>query len=75
MDIKTYIWKNRMTLRDFATLVGCNYSYMSRIATEKLLPSPELAKKIEAATNGQIKAKKMIRKKLEDCFKKEFAEE
>lgn len=72
MDLETYLWKNRIELKDFATKVGCHYSYISMIANNKRTPSLKLARKIEEVTNGQVKAKTMIKKKIQNYLKKAF---
>ncbi len=72
MDLDTYLWKNRIEIKDFAAKVGCHNSYISMIANNKRSPSIKLAKKIEEATNGQVKAKKMIKTKINNYLKKAF---
>lgn len=52
MDLKTYLkGKDR---KKFADLIGTKKSYINLLACNASRPSPELALKIEQATNGEV---------------------
>ena len=54
MDLKTYRATFNVTYGEIAELCGCGLPTISRIAHKTLIPSFDLARKIESATNGCV---------------------
>jgi transcriptional regulator with XRE-family HTH domain len=61
MEIKLYLAKNRMTIKEFCELIGYSRNQISGIINGKLKPSIRLAKTIEQATNGEVKAEELLK--------------
>lgn len=57
MNLRMYLAKENLKLKDFCKLVGVHPNYMSRISHGKILPGRRLAKDIEVATGGEVKLK------------------
>jgi len=53
MDLRTYLFKNRLTQRYFADLCGCNNITISHIVNGKR-PGKRIAKEIEEKTKGLV---------------------
>lgn len=60
MDLRTYLFHKRMSIADFSRQLNCSRDHLSRIVNEKLKPSERLAKDIEQATDGEVKAKDLL---------------
>lgn len=56
MNLREYLFYNKITVKDFADKLGYSRSYISGIVHELSMPSPRLAKEIEKVTQGKIKA-------------------
>ncbi len=54
MKLKSYLAEIGMTVKDFSSLVECNYRYLSRIMNGHIKPGKRLAKEIEDITGGQV---------------------
>lgn len=54
MDLREYLFRNRMSQGEFAEKIGTTRRYVSAISTGYYRPGPRLAKDIEAATEGQV---------------------
>jgi hypothetical protein len=54
MKLKSYLAEIGMSVKDFSSLVGCNYRYMSRIMNGHTMPGKRLKKNIEDLTCGQV---------------------
>ena len=61
MNIKEYLYLNRMSVNEFAGRINCSRSYFSRLINGHVKPGKRLAKDIEEATNGKIKAKDLLK--------------
>jgi hypothetical protein len=58
MDLKCYLQdKNRI---EFADLIGTSYGYLRLLVCNVRRPSPELAARISAATNGEVTIEELL---------------
>lgn len=55
MDLRTYLFDNKIKQREFANYVGIRDSYLSLLVNKKKLPRKYMQKLIEYATNGAVK--------------------
>lgn len=60
MDLREYLFKNRMTLVEFSRVVDFNRDHLSRVMHGRKRPSKKLARIIEKATNGHVKAQELL---------------
>lgn len=60
MTLKEYLFLYRIKVSDFAEKINCNRSYFSRLINGKVKPGKRLAKDIEIATNGEVKASELL---------------
>ncbi len=65
MKLKSYLADIGMTVKDFSSLVQCNYRYMSRIMNGHVKPGKRLAQDIEDLTDGQVKLIEQLEKTKE----------
>lgn len=61
MQLKLYLVKNRLTIKEFSDMIGYSRNQISGIANEKLKPSLRLAKVIENATNGEVTVEELMK--------------
>jgi hypothetical protein len=54
MNLDQYLFQNGMTDAAFAVKVGHSQPHVNRVRRMVTTPSPELAKRIEAATDGAV---------------------
>jgi len=54
MKIEEFLEKENMSIAKFALNIGVHYTHILRIVNGQRRPSPELALKIEQATDGQV---------------------
>jgi transcriptional regulator with XRE-family HTH domain len=54
MELKDYLKKNRLKLKNFCDETGLNYGYLRHISNKRRIPSPEMALRIEIATGGNV---------------------
>lgn len=54
MELKLYLVKNKITIKEFCEKIGYSRNQISGIANGKLKPSMRLAKVIEEATHGEV---------------------
>lgn len=54
MELKTYLTSTGTSQAAFAERVGISASFLSEILNGPKEPGPEMAQKIEAATNGAV---------------------
>ncbi len=78
MDLRFYMFKNKLKNQEFCKVIGCDRSILSQIVNGKYVPSKKLAIRIEEATNGNVKAifyeklrRKKFIKKLREILKKD----
>lgn len=63
MDLREYLFHNRLSIVQFSEMVYSSRTHMSAIVHGKLRPSKRLAKLIENATNGEVKAESLLKEK------------
>lgn len=60
MDLKEYLYKNNITITEFARLLDLNRSFIYRWFDGIQFPSEEVLKQISELTNGTIKTKNQL---------------
>jgi DNA-binding transcriptional regulator YdaS (Cro superfamily) len=55
MDLRTYLFFNRITQKKFSEQIGYQSAYIGLICQGRKKPGRKLAKLIELATEGQVK--------------------
>lgn len=62
VTLKEYLWSNRFRMfsYEFADKVGVERRYLSAIVNGRYVPSVQLAKAIQKATDGEIKWNDLI---------------
>ena len=63
MDLREYIFRNRLTITAMAQQLMVNRNYLARIVNGHLIPSKRLAKDIERCTNQDVKAEEFVKMK------------
>ena len=61
MNLREYLFQHRMSVTDFSQLVDYSRTHLSAIVNGKLKPSPKLARRIEKETQGEVKAKDLLK--------------
>lgn len=59
--LKEYLFYQQKSVTDFAKELMVSRSYMNKIVLGKASPSRLLAKEIERATNGEVKAEDLLK--------------
>jgi len=73
MELKVWLWENKVTTGHFAERLKCNRAHLAQICSYKRMPGIELARKIEAETRGQVKARYILAKAYDEFLEKEFS--
>lgn len=60
MKLKEYLKNNETTMAKFASAVGVTQPCISLISNGRRRPEPELARKIEKATNGAVTFRELL---------------
>lgn len=63
MDLREYLFRQRISVQEFAEKLEYSRTHLSLIVNGKGRPSPRLAKAIEKATNGEVTAEELLKKK------------
>jgi len=63
MDLREYLFVNRLTVKEFSEKLDYSRTHLSGVIHGKLSPSRKLARAIEKATSGQVTAEEMMRSK------------
>lgn len=58
--LQDYLNNFKITQRKFSESLGIHYMYLNQIANGIRRPSPELALKIEQATDGQVTLRELL---------------
>lgn len=66
MDLREYLFRQRISVTDFAKLIGCSRAYISKIVNDQIRPGKRLAKDIELITNGEVTAEELLKGKKEN---------
>lgn len=54
MTLKEYLKLRQISVNEFAKDVGIDYTYVSRLKNGERRPSPDVALRIEKATQGMV---------------------
>lgn len=54
MELKDFLYKNKISQADFSRKIGVTQARISQIVNRKKNPSSHLMKTIEEATNGEV---------------------
>ncbi len=65
MDLRRYLFENRITQRQFANMIDYNRCYVSMITKGKI-PGAKAARAIEKATNGIVRFPKKNEEETHD---------
>lgn len=60
MDLRIYLYSNRISITDFSKQLKCSRDHLSKIVNGKLKPSLRLAEDIQQATNGEVTIKELL---------------
>jgi transcriptional regulator with XRE-family HTH domain len=63
MELREYLFRKRMTLTSFCETINYDITYISKIMNGARKPGKHLAKMIELATNGEVKAEELLKGK------------
>jgi transcriptional regulator with XRE-family HTH domain len=63
MKLKDYLYHNRISIQDFADRLEYSRTHLSQIVNGQSFPSKRLAKAIEQATAGKVKAEDLLKEK------------
>lgn len=63
MNLREYLFRQRISVQDFAEKLEYSRTHLSLIVNGKGKPSPRLAKSIERATNGEVTAQELLKGK------------
>ena len=61
MNLKEYLFVKKISITEFSNFMGYSRTHMSSIINGHLKPSRFMAKSIERATNGQVKAENVFK--------------
>lgn len=61
MDLRIYLFKNKITIKDFAELLGCSRTHLGEIIHGRRKIGSSLAQLIEIKTNGEVKAEELLK--------------
>lgn len=56
MNLRIWLLKNKILIKDFAEILGYTYPYLCKVIAQKRRPSFQLARSIEKETAGEIRA-------------------
>lgn len=62
MDLREYLFKHRISVKDFAEKIEYARTHVSQIVHGKRKPGKRLAKAIEMATEGEVTVKELLEK-------------
>ncbi len=62
MDLREYLFHKRLTVVEFSKIVDYSRDHISRIIHGHKTPSKKLARAIEKATDGEVKAESLLKK-------------
>lgn len=54
MNLRTYLFVNEMTVKDFAAKIDAEPTYVSAIKNGRLIPGRKIARRIKESTNGEV---------------------
>ncbi len=62
VDLREYLFREEMSIAEFSTIVDCNPAYIGLIKRKVRKPGRKLARHIELATKGAVKADYLLRR-------------
>lgn len=65
MDLREYLFRKKIGIQQFADELEYSRTHLSLIVHGKSKPSVRLAKAIEKATNGEVKAEELLNRQLD----------
>lgn len=65
MNLRNYLFNKRISVTKFSKMLGCSRVHLSGVINGQRLPSLMLAKSIELATNGEVKAESLLQENKE----------
>lgn len=66
MDLREYLFRKRITVKDFAEKIDYSRTHMSEIVNMKRKPTKKLARAIEKATNGEVTVEELLEKEASE---------
>lgn len=60
MDLREWLFRKRITVTDFAKKVGVSRNHINAIVNNRGRPGPELAKKIQEETKGEVTVMELL---------------
>jgi len=60
-NLTDYLYWNKLSITDFSKKVDCTRTYLSSIINGRQVPSRRMARDIERATDGAIKAEDLLK--------------
>lgn len=70
MDIDTFLWQKRMTMREFAIMVGVTEVSIQKYKQRKNSPNLLIALKIVKASEGEITLHELLKKEDVEAYEK-----
>ncbi len=64
MDLREYLFKKRISIKDFADTLGYSRTHLSLIVNDRASPSKRLALAIEKITKGEVTANELLAKQI-----------
>jgi len=61
MDLRHYLFENRIRVKDFAQKIGYTPECISNVSNKKVRPSERLAQLIYQATEGQVSVEELLK--------------
>ncbi len=61
MDLREYLFRNRLTITEFAHRINYGRTYVNAIVTGTRTPGRKLAEAIAQATNGEVKTENLTK--------------
>ena len=61
MELREYLFRKRLKISDFAKEIGYGRTYVNEIVNRTKKPGKHLARQIEQATNGEVKAEDLLK--------------
>lgn len=66
MDLREYLFRKRITVKEFSETLDYTRTHLSQIINGNRNPSKRLARSIEKATNGEVTAEELLKGKKEN---------
>jgi DNA-binding transcriptional regulator YdaS (Cro superfamily) len=63
MDLREYLFRNNIKVSEFAQMINYSRQHVSGVIHGTYKPGRKLAEAIEKATNGEVKARDLNKKK------------